>query len=93
MNRLRTPGTTLTRRESEVLALVADGLSNQAVGARLHLTEGTVKSRLAPASTPSSTSTPAPPPSPPQPTSASSAAAPSAHARLEPLPSDMQHRA
>ncbi|MFD4034467.1 response regulator [Streptomyces sp. NPDC058637] len=46
MNRLRTPGTTLTRRESEVLALVAEGLSNQAIGARLHLTEGTVKSHL-----------------------------------------------
>ncbi|MEU8730514.1 DNA-binding response regulator [Streptomyces sp. CS113] len=47
MNRLRTPGTTLTRRETEVLALVAGGLSNQAVGDRLHLTEGTVKSHLA----------------------------------------------
>ncbi|MFJ6071991.1 response regulator [Streptomyces sp. NPDC093065] len=47
MNRLRTPLTTLTRRETEVLALVADGLSNQAVGQRLHLTEGTVKSHLA----------------------------------------------
>ncbi|GAA3635056.1 response regulator [Streptomyces chitinivorans] len=47
MKRLRTPGTALTRRETEVLALVAEGLSNQAVGARLHLTEGTVKSHLA----------------------------------------------
>ncbi|CRK56598.1 Hemoglobin-dependent two component system response regulator HrrA [Alloactinosynnema sp. L-07] len=47
MNRLRTPGTGLTRREAEVLVLVADGLSNQAIGARLHLTEGTVKSHLA----------------------------------------------
>ncbi|WP_398659702.1 LuxR C-terminal-related transcriptional regulator [Streptomyces misionensis] len=47
MNRLRAPGTALTRRETEVLALVADGLSNQAVGRRLHLTEGTVKSHLA----------------------------------------------
>ncbi|WP_392838968.1 response regulator [Streptomyces sp. LN500] len=47
MNRLRTPGTTLTRRETEVLALVAAGLSNQAIGNRLHLTEGTVKSHLA----------------------------------------------
>ncbi|MGW6896759.1 response regulator [Streptomyces sp. NPDC054919] len=47
MNRLRTPGTTLTRRETEVLALVAVGLSNQAIGNRLHLTEGTVKSHLA----------------------------------------------
>ncbi|MFC8257793.1 response regulator [Streptomyces sp. NPDC057291] len=47
MNQLRTPGTTLTRRETEVLALVAVGLSNQAIGNRLHLTEGTVKSHLA----------------------------------------------
>ncbi|MDI3424282.1 response regulator [Streptomyces luteolus] len=47
MNRLRTPGTVLTRRESEVLALVAEGLSNQGIGDRLHLTEGTVKSHLA----------------------------------------------
>ncbi|WP_431936545.1 response regulator [Micromonospora sp. RP3T] len=46
MNRLRTPDTALTRRETEVLGLVADGLSNQAVGRRLHLTEGTVKSHL-----------------------------------------------
>ncbi|MEU7177991.1 response regulator [Streptomyces celluloflavus] len=47
MNRLRTPATALTRRETEVLALVAEGLSNQAIGHRLHLTEGTVKSHLA----------------------------------------------
>lgn len=47
MNRLRTPGTALTRRETEVLGLVAEGLSNQAIGHRLHLTEGTVKSHLA----------------------------------------------
>ncbi|EST24283.1 LuxR family transcriptional regulator [Streptomyces roseochromogenus subsp. oscitans DS 12.976] len=47
LNRLRAPGTSLTRRETEVLALVAEGLSNQAVGRRLHLTEGTVKSHLA----------------------------------------------
>ncbi|MFF5488665.1 response regulator [Streptomyces virginiae] len=47
MNRLRTPGTALTRRETEVLSLVAEGLSNQVIGNRLHLTEGTVKSHLA----------------------------------------------
>lgn len=47
MTRLRTPGVNLTRREAEVLVLVADGLSNQAIGTRLHLTEGTVKSHLA----------------------------------------------
>ncbi|WP_256106216.1 response regulator transcription factor [Streptomyces sp. ODS05-4] len=46
MHRLRAPATSLTRRETEVLALVAEGLSNQAVAARLHLTEGTVKSHL-----------------------------------------------
>ncbi|MEU3553267.1 response regulator [Streptomyces fragilis] len=47
MERLRTPHATLTRRETEVLSLVAEGLSNQAIGRRLHLTEGTVKSHLA----------------------------------------------
>ncbi|WP_018680485.1 response regulator [Actinokineospora enzanensis] len=47
MRRLRTPGASLTRREVEVLALVAEGLSNLAIGGRLHLTEGTVKSHLA----------------------------------------------
>ncbi|MGW1738187.1 response regulator [Nocardia sp. NPDC001965] len=46
MNRLRAPGAALTRRETEVLALVADGLSNHDIGGRLHLTEGTVKSHL-----------------------------------------------
>ncbi|MFD5587503.1 MULTISPECIES: response regulator [unclassified Streptomyces] len=47
LHRLRTPGTSLTRRETEVLTLVAEGLSNLAVARRLHLTEGTVKSHLA----------------------------------------------
>ncbi|WP_024877723.1 response regulator [Saccharomonospora piscinae] len=47
LTRLRTPGISLTRRETEVLALVAEGLSNRALGERLHLTEGTVKSHLA----------------------------------------------
>ncbi|MFD6322191.1 response regulator [Streptomyces sp. NPDC058442] len=47
MNRLRTPHAALTRRETEVLSLVAEGLSNQAVGARLNLTQATVKSHLA----------------------------------------------
>ncbi|MEV0267951.1 response regulator transcription factor [Hamadaea sp. NPDC050747] len=47
LSRLRSPAVTLTRREIEVLTLVADGLSNQAIAGRLHLTEGTVKSHLA----------------------------------------------
>lgn len=48
VDRLRAAaGTSLTHREIEVLALVAEGLSNQSVAARLHLTEGTVKSHLA----------------------------------------------
>ncbi|MDA2813895.1 response regulator transcription factor [Nocardiopsis sp. RSe5-2] len=47
MTRLRAPGNALTRREIEVLGLVAEGLSNLAIAERLHLTEGTVKSHLA----------------------------------------------
>ncbi|MFI5564506.1 response regulator [Amycolatopsis japonica] len=47
MHRMRMPTTALTLREIEVLVLVADGLSNRAIGERLHLTEGTVKSHLA----------------------------------------------
>ncbi|WP_431983293.1 response regulator [Streptomyces qinglanensis] len=47
MRRLRAPGTAPTQRETEVLTLVAEGLSNKEIGRRLHLTEGTVKSHLA----------------------------------------------
>jgi len=33
----------LTPREEEVMRLLVEGLSNKEIGARLHLTEGTVK--------------------------------------------------
>lgn len=46
LHRMRQPATALTNRETEVLTLVADGLSNQAIARRLFLTEGTVKSHL-----------------------------------------------
>ncbi|MHA6783224.1 response regulator [Pseudonocardia saturnea] len=46
MARMRTPATALSRRETEVLELVADGLSNQQISKRLHLSQTTVKSHL-----------------------------------------------
>ncbi|MEU4774333.1 response regulator transcription factor [Micromonospora sp. NPDC023644] len=46
MGRLRTPGTALSRRETEVLQLVAEGLSNQQISRRLHLSPATVKTHL-----------------------------------------------
>ncbi|MGK5521340.1 response regulator [Micromonospora sp. URMC 107] len=46
MGRLRAPGTALSRRETEVLQLVADGLSNQQISRRLHLSPATVKTHL-----------------------------------------------
>jgi DNA-binding NarL/FixJ family response regulator len=36
----------LTRRELEILQLVADGLSNKEIGGRLSITEGTVKNHV-----------------------------------------------
>ena len=39
-------GPQLTRREIEILQLVADGLSNKEIGSRLNITEGTVKNHV-----------------------------------------------
>ncbi|MGW7197130.1 response regulator [Streptomyces chryseus] len=46
MDRMRTPGEALTRRELEVLQLVGDGLSNQQISKELFLSQATVKSHL-----------------------------------------------
>ncbi len=46
LERMRTPAAALSARETEVLGLVADGLTNQAIGGRLHLSLATVKSHL-----------------------------------------------
>jgi DNA-binding NarL/FixJ family response regulator len=46
MHRVRRPGPALSRREAEVLTLVADGLSNQEISRRLYLSQATVKSHL-----------------------------------------------
>ncbi|QIK82222.1 response regulator transcription factor [Sanguibacter sp. HDW7] len=47
VERVRTPASALTARETEVLVLVAEGLTNQQVSRRLFLSEATVKSHLA----------------------------------------------
>ncbi len=39
-------GPSLSRRELEILQLVADGLGNKEIGARLSITEGTVKNHV-----------------------------------------------
>ncbi|MFD9812803.1 response regulator [Streptomyces sp. NPDC059080] len=46
MDRMRDPAVALSRRETEVLQLVADGLSNAEVSKRLFLSQATVKSHL-----------------------------------------------
>lgn len=46
MERMRTPGVSLSQRETEVLGLVADGLANRQIAQRLFLSEATVKSHL-----------------------------------------------
>lgn len=47
LTRLRRPDTSLTRREIDVLRLVGEGGSNDAIAARLSLSRATVKSHLA----------------------------------------------
>ena len=46
MDRMRAPATALSRRETEVLQLVADGLSNARISRQLFLSQATVKSHL-----------------------------------------------
>ncbi|MGA5819162.1 response regulator [Kitasatospora sp. NPDC094028] len=46
LERMRTPAAALSARETEVLGLVAEGLTNQQVSQRLHLSQATVKSHL-----------------------------------------------
>lgn len=46
MDRMRDPATSLSSRESEVLTLVADGLSNQQIARQLFVSQATIKSHL-----------------------------------------------
>lgn len=47
MERVRRPEPTLSRRELEILDLLAAGLTNRDIGGRLHISEATVKSHVA----------------------------------------------
>lgn len=42
----RRPAVPLSARETDILALVAQGMTNREIGRRLHLSEGTVKNHL-----------------------------------------------
>ncbi|MDQ6948790.1 MAG: response regulator transcription factor [Actinomycetota bacterium] len=46
IERMRTPGTSLSARETEVLALVAEGLANQQIAQQLFVSQATIKSHL-----------------------------------------------
>ncbi|WP_338597274.1 response regulator transcription factor [Saccharopolyspora sp. SCSIO 74807] len=46
VHRMRRPGTSLSRRELDVLQLLADGLSNAEISRRLYLSQATVKTHL-----------------------------------------------
>lgn len=46
MQRMRTPSQSLTARETEVLTLVAEGLSNKQISQQLFLSQATIKSHL-----------------------------------------------
>lgn len=46
VERARAPHPTLTARETQILVMVAEGASNQAIGRALFITEATVKSHL-----------------------------------------------
>ena len=46
VHKMKTPGCTLTQREIEVLALVAEGCFNKEIASRLNLSEQTIKNHM-----------------------------------------------